>query len=135
MIQLLQDTPDCTIQHDTVQNWLLVTWVGPQPMPTAQARCLDIVAHVQATGSTKLLNDGSDDDAGWLELAPWVARVFLPRLAAQGVVAIAWVSPRNLRALVCMNQVLTARTYPNVAAFTELEDAHVWLCKAAKSLT
>lgn len=129
MIQLLQDTPDCTIQHDTEHNWLVVTWVGIQSVPTAQARCVEITAYARATGSTKMLNDGSDDGAGWLALAPWVARVFLPRLATQGVAAVAWVSPHNLRAQVCMHEVLAARTYPDVAAFRELEEAYAWLCK------
>lgn len=130
MIQLLQNTPDCTIEYDTARNWLLVTWVGVQPSQAAQARCGEILAYVRATGSTKMLNDGSQDEAGWQALAPWVAHVFLPQLAAEGVGAVAWVSPHNLRAIVCMHTVLAARTYLNVTAFVELEDAYAWLCKA-----
>lgn len=134
MLQLLYATPEFTVQYDVAHNWLIVTWLGLQPTPIARAYCAQILTCIQATGSTKMLNDGSQDEGGWQELASWVAQIFLPQLAAAGVVAVAWVSPHSLRAHVTMNEVLAAATSanPNVAAFVELEEAYAWLCKTTK---
>lgn len=129
-MELLYDAADLTIMHDRTQGWLYITWEGVHALHAARRCCEEILMHVQATGSTKILNDGSQDCDGWSELAGWLANEFFCQLATSGVVAVAWVTPHNLQAHATMNKVLQAVTRPNVLDFKDVESAYTWLCHA-----
>lgn len=126
-MQTLVEQPSFTILHDPTTNWLHVTWQGRHTAPSAQHCCEAILAHVQRAGSTKILNDGSQDLDGWGPAVAWAQQEFFPQLAAAGVVAWAWVIPRDLRAHTDVNKLLAASPRLVVDAFTDVESACHWL--------
>jgi hypothetical protein len=126
-METLLDTADFTLQHDPAQHWLYATWRGPHPGRSVQARCTTILEQVVLTKSVKILNDGSLDLDGWGELVPWLRQEYFQLLAANGVVAVAWVMPDNLCARAHMNQVLSTITCPLVDVFADAELAYRWL--------
>ncbi|MEJ7658943.1 MAG: hypothetical protein WKG07_04625 [Hymenobacter sp.] len=46
---------------------------------------------------TCVLNDSSQDLDGWGEMTRWLGQDFFGKLTTNGVSAVAWVLPRNLR--------------------------------------
>jgi hypothetical protein len=131
-MQLLYDAATITITYDPAQECLLVTWQGTHPGWSALPYCEEILAHVRATGCSRILNDGSQDEDEWGELVGWLTADFFPRLAANGVQAVAWVKPARLAAHATVNRVVQAVSYLSIVLFEDVEAAYVWLCQAKK---
>ncbi|AMR28092.1 hypothetical protein A0257_13995 [Hymenobacter psoromatis] len=129
-MQTLFEQPGFAILHDTDHCWLYVTWQGKRSGQSSQACCEAILEQVRATQSHKILNDGSLDLDGWGDVVAWIGQDFFDLLADAGVVAVAWVMPRNLRALTDVNKVVTAVTRPAVSTFADTEAACTWLDKS-----
>jgi hypothetical protein len=75
-MQLLYDAATITITYDPAQECLLVTWQGTHPGWSALPYCEEILAHVRATGCSRILNDGSQDEDEWGELVGWLTADF-----------------------------------------------------------
>jgi hypothetical protein len=129
-MQTLFEQPGFTILHDTDNCWLYVTWQGKHTGHSSQACCEAILKQVRATNSHKILNDGSLDLDGWGDITGWVGQDFFDLLVKEGVVAVAWVMPHNLRALTDVHKVLAAITHPAVSTFADAEAAYTWLGKS-----
>ncbi len=129
-MQTLFEQPGFTILHDTANCWLYVTWQGKHSGQSSQVCCEAILKQVRATNSRKILNDGSLDLDGWGDVVAWIGQDFFDLLADEGVVAVAWVVPRNLRALTDVNKVMMAVTRPAVSTFADTEAAYNWLDKS-----
>lgn len=129
-MQTLVERPGFTISHDSEHCWLYVTWQGQHGNQSSRACCAAILDQVRATGSPKILNDGSLDLDGWSALTHWIGQDFFEQLADNGVVALAWVMPLNLRAHADANRVLAIATRPIVNTFEDLEGAYAWLIKS-----
>ena len=128
-MQTLSERPGFTILYDPDHRWLYVTWQGQRSNQSARACCRELLTQVRATGTARILNDGSLDLDGWSDLVEWLGEDFFNQLADAGVVAIAWVLPRNLRALTDAHKVMTLVTRPLVNTFTDMEGAHSWLVR------
>jgi hypothetical protein len=76
MTPILQATPGLTIEHDAPLHWLCLTWRGLHSSLAAQHYCAKVLAQVRATGSTKILNDATEDCDGWQEGVPWLTTDF-----------------------------------------------------------
>jgi hypothetical protein len=113
--------------HDPGCGCLYATWRGPHSLTRTQANYELILDSVQATHSQKLLNDTLLDQDGWHELTHWLAQDCFPRLTKQGVVAVAWVLPRNEKALYAARGVLNKLTQPLIETFGDAEAAYTWL--------
>lgn len=129
-MQTLFERPGFAILHDTDHCWLYVTWQGKHTGQSSQTCCEAILEQVRATSSHKILNDGSLDLDGWGDVVAWVGQDFFDLLADEGVVAVAWVVPYNLRALTDVHKVLAAITRPAVSTFADTEAACTWLDKS-----
>lgn len=123
----LAESPHLTLTHDPDRAGLYATWLGPHGRAATQADYELILQFVRLTRSTKLLSDGLLDQNGWNELTAWLAHDFFRRLAAEGLVALAWVLPRNVEALRDTQQLLALLEQPLAAAFTDPEAAYSWL--------
>ena len=97
-METLAENAHFILAHDPATGWLHIRRRGRQSPGAVRAGCALVLTHVRRTGSTKILNDGTQDEDGWATLSGWVAHDFFPRLAARGVVAVAWVLPANVRA-------------------------------------
>ena len=118
-----------TIVHDPIQCCLHLTWQGAHSARDAQSCCLEVLAQVHLTASTKILNDATLDGAGWQDITPWLAHEFFTQLAVDGVTAVAWVIPRNLRAHSSMDQVINTVKQLTIGKFEDVESAYTWLCQ------
>jgi hypothetical protein len=123
----LVETPQFDLLHDPAYACLYATWRGPHSLPRTQANYELILGGVQATHSQKLLNDTLLDHDGWQELTNWIAQDCFPHLAKQGVLTVAWVLPRNGKALYAARKVLDKLTEPLVETFGDAEAAYTWL--------
>ena len=133
-MQTLFDAPDFTIMHDAGNQWLYAMWRGVHAGVSGQGRALQLAEQVRRTGSNRILNDSSQDLDGWGAIVNWLARDYFQLLAHEGIVAVAWVLPRNLRAYAETTQVLAklarlAAPLPVVNTFADLESACSWLQK------
>ena len=126
-MQTLFEQPGFSILYDADNCWLYVTWQGRHTGPASRECCEAILKQVHATRSSKILNDGSLDLDGWGDIASWVGQDFFDLLADNGVLAVAWVMPHNLRGLTDVNKVLAAITRPMVGTFADMEAAYSWL--------
>ena len=132
-MQTLLEQPGFSILYDADNCWLFVTWQGPHTGTASREYCEAILKQVHATSSTKILNDSSLDLDGWGDIASWIGEDFFDLLADSGVVAVAWVVPHNLRALMDVNKVLAAIMRPVVGTFSDMEAAYTWLEKSPGS--
>lgn len=123
----LIEMPDLTIVHDPALHWLYLTWRGRHSEQESKECCLLVLRQVRLTRSTKILNDATHDLDGWSQLTQWISQEFMQHLANSGVVAIGWVVPRDLRARLDVEKVLSHQSRPLTDAFTDIEAAHTWL--------
>lgn len=133
-MQTLFDAPDFSISYDEANGWLYVTWAGKHPGMSSEARCNLILTTVRQTKCVKILNDSGRDLDSWSEVIQWLTHKFFRQLAQEGVLVVAWVLPRNLRALADTDQVVNGlnrlkTTLPVVDTFTDVEAAYAWLQK------
>jgi hypothetical protein len=124
---LLEDFSDFTLWHDATCACLYATWQGAHTSGRTQAQYTLIRAHVQTTGSRKLLNDGLLDEDGWEQVVDWIAAQGFRHLAAAGVQAVAWVLPRQPAAFFDTARVLAQVRHPLVDTFTDAQAAYDWL--------
>jgi len=136
-MQRLYDTPGLTIEQDAAHRRLLAVWRGRHPGQSVREGCEIILEQVRRTGSCQLLSDSSQDLDGWHEVVAWLGQEFQAALAEAGIAAVAWVQPRNLRALTDAHRVLTlvddapAAGRPRLNTFADLESAVTWLRQVA----
>lgn len=134
-MQTLYETPGLTISHDAPYHCLLTTWYGPHDGEAKQAGCEIILEQIHRTGSTRLLSDSSQDLDGWHHAIRWLSTDYYPALVASGVLALAWVLPRNLKARTDVDEVLALVSHPvrtatnpiAVDTFEDIEAASYWL--------
>ncbi len=124
---ILVESPHLELTHDPARACLYATWHGPHGKADTQADYELVLKHACFTHSTKLLNDGLLDQNGWHELTNWLAHDCFRRLAAQGLLAVAWVLPRNVEALRDTRKLLAELEQPLVATFDDPEAAYSWL--------
>ncbi|MDO7885866.1 hypothetical protein [Hymenobacter cheonanensis] len=124
-----------TIYADAAQRCLLIDWQGKHSGPEKEACCQHIVQAIHRTQSTKMLVDGSHDLDTWAEAVHWIGHEYYHTLLASSLEAVAWVLPRNVRALADVNRVLSIvhhlKNRPNqqlvIDTFHDIESAHAWL--------
>jgi hypothetical protein len=124
---LLEDFADFTLWHDATCACLYATWQGAHAPGRTQMHYTLLREHVQATGSNKLLNDGLLDEDGWEQVVDWIAAQGFERLAAAGVLAVAWVLPRQPAAFFDTARVLAQVRHPLFDTFTDAQAAYDWL--------
>ncbi|MET4076491.1 hypothetical protein [Hymenobacter sp. UYCo722] len=140
-MKIVYETPNLTIQHDTVNACLFLTWRGQNPTKLIKATSEIILQQIQLTRSTNLLNDASLDLDGWGEFVSWFGHELFPKLTATGIQAIAWVLPHNLRALADTKNVLNLIEHspdyrpdcPETNTFGDVDSAYRWLQQLAAS--
>jgi hypothetical protein len=135
-MQTLFENADLTITYDHDRAWLLTAWRGERSPEATMEYCQLLLQKVRATGSCCVLNDGTQDLDGWGEMTRWLGQDYLNTLLASGVLAVAWVLPRNLRARADVNQVMARQAgagsdWPAVDTFSDLEAAYAWLLRTA----
>lgn len=130
-METLFETPQCVISYDQDNGWLHLLWRGYHGEIESKAYGLKILEKVRLTGVTKILNDSTLDQDGWGELTRWIALDFMQQLADAGVVAAAWVLPKNLKALADVHAVLTQVNCPLIDTFVDVEAAYNWLKKGS----
>lgn len=128
-MNLLLDTADITLLHDPQHDWLFVQWQGRQPQQSILAACNLILTHVRATGCAKILNDSTSDEDGWGKLIAWLSTRYFQQLADNGIRAVAWVLPTNLRARADVQKLVAAIAQPLTDVFADTEAAYAWLSK------
>lgn len=127
IMMLLEDFPDFQLWHDATCACLYVTWWGKHSSSLTRAQYSLIRWHLQATRSTKLLNDALLDEDGWAQVTCWLADEGLRRLADDGLQIIAWVLPRHPAAFYDTARVLARVQQPLVNTFTDAQAAYDWL--------
>lgn len=132
---ILYDTPGLTISHDAASYCLQTTWHGHHDGPSKRQSCETILQYVRQTSSSKILSDGSQDLDGWRAAVQWLGNEYYYDMAANGIVALAWVLPRNLSARTDVDGVLHLISRPHrtpqhpviVDTFADVEAAYSWL--------
>lgn len=124
---LLEDFPDFNLWHDASCFCLYATWRGKHSSAQTREQYNLIREHLLSTRSTKLLNDGLQDEDGWHTAACWLADEGLRRLAEDGMQIIAWVLPQHPGAFFDTAQVLARAQQPLVDTFTDAQAAYDWL--------
>jgi hypothetical protein len=123
----LVETPHFSLVHDSNCACLYATWQGHHDGPSTQANYELILQFMQLTSSTKLLNDGLLDQNGWQQVTTWLARDCFQQLVAQGLIAVAWVLPRDPEAYCDTQGILALLEQPLVGLFADSEAAYNWL--------
>jgi len=123
----LIESPHFELVHDPTYACLYATWQGPHDAPVTQVNYELIFWFVRRTRSTKLLNDCLLDQNGWQQLTSWLTQNCFPRLAQEGLTAVAWVLPRDVQALGDTRKVLALLEQPLVGTFDDPEAAYNWL--------
>ena len=126
-MDILVESPEFVLAHDPTTNWLHARWRGVQSTDAVTAGFALILAQVRRTGSPKILNDSAQDEDGWGWLVRWLSHDLFPQLAAQGVVAVAWVLPTDVRARGDVYRAVAAIDQPITDVFTDTESAYSWL--------
>ncbi len=124
---ILVESPHFELVHDSACACLYATWQGSHDAPVTQANYELIRWYTRFTRSTKLLNDGLHDRNGWQQLTDWLTRDCFPHLAQEGIIAVAWVLPRETEALRDTQKVLALLEQPLVGTFNDSEAAYNWL--------
>lgn len=135
-MQTLFEDSDLTITYDRDHQWLYTAWRGGRSPEASMEYCQLLLEKIWSTGSTCLLNDGSQDLNGWGEMTRWLRQNFFQTLTTSGVSAVAWVLPRDLRARADVNQVMAQRDeaslgWPAVDTFSDVEAAYQWLLRTS----
>ena len=132
-MQTLFEDADLTIAYDADRDWLYTAWRGGRSHEASLRYCRLLLEKIRATGSTYLLNDGSQDLDGWGEMTRWLGQNYFHKLASSGVSTVAWVLPRNLRARADVAQVMAQAStkWPEVDTFTDVEAAYAWLLRTS----
>ncbi|WP_223649595.1 hypothetical protein [Hymenobacter psoromatis] len=130
-MQTLFEDSDLTITYDSDHDWLLTAWRGRRSPEASMHYCWLLLEKIRATGSTCVLNDSSQDLDGWSEVTRWLGQDFFLRLTSNGISAVAWVLPLDLRARADVNQVMAqvGTNWPAVDTFTDVEAAYAWLLR------
>ena len=128
-MKVLSENADFTLAHDLQNDWLFIRWRGMQQRKSIVAGCKMILAHIKCTGSIKILNDSTQDEDGWGQLVEWLSADFFRQLADNGVQAVAWVLPTNLRARMDVQKVVDTIERPLTDVFTDTESAYSWLTR------
>lgn len=129
MTTILVESPHFDLVHDTSCDCLYATWHGAHGGAVTAENYELILQHVRLTHSTKLLSDGLADQNGWRELTGWLAQDCFLRLSQEGLLAIAWVLPRDTVALYDTQRLLAAISKPLIETFIDPEGAYRWLHK------
>lgn len=126
-MKTLAENPLFLLLHDEGRDWLFVEWRGKQGQENILSSCAIILEHVRRTGCPKILSDSTRDLDGWAKLTNWIAEDYFQQLAANGVVAVAWVLPTNLRARADVQKVVAAISLLITDVFADTEAAFSWL--------
>lgn len=127
---LLEELPHFTLWHDASCACLYATWSGSHSAYSTRVQYGLISKHLQATHSTKLLNDSLLDEDGWQEIIDWLADDCFHALVAEGLTAVAWVLPRHPGGLCDTAKVLTRLHQLGpllVDTFSDAQAAYDWL--------
>ncbi len=126
--QILVDAPHLTIEYDEVNEWIYVNWIGDQTVATAKDGCEKIVKAVMQKRCTKVLNDNSDVNNDWIEVAEWLAKNWFPRLYIAGCFYFAWVYSPSLECRLSIEETLRFLNVPTkTLIFEDQEIAGNWL--------
>ena len=134
-MQVLTEILGVTIAQDAAKQCLSTTWHGTHNGRQKKICCLTILQKVRETGSVRILSDSSQDLDGWHEIVQWLGNEYYTELQTNGIRALAFVVPHNLKAHTDLNNALaTIRTSerPNrkrieIDTFTDVEAAYLWL--------
>jgi hypothetical protein len=123
----LIESPHFILEHDPDCACLYATWQGHHDALHTHAHYEAILHFVSNTRSRKLLNDGLLDQNGWKELSNWIACACFHQLSCEGLVAAAWVLPRDRQALYDTRVLLNSINRPLIETFWDAEAAYKWL--------
>jgi len=124
---LLFQSPAFSLTYNTDCLWLAANWSGLQDADTSLANCALILQFTAELQCTKLLCDSSQALDGWDEIGQWVSTQYLPRLAAAGINAIAWINARDWHTRKVIEDFIQNSTRPFIVTFDEGATAYEWL--------
>ncbi|WP_210521291.1 hypothetical protein [Hymenobacter terricola] len=127
MIVPLLNTPSLVVAHDPAMHCLYVTWSGRHDPEQTVANCDLLLHYLQSTHATCILNDSTQSLDGWHEISGWLSLDFFPRLAENGLLAVAWVNARDWPTRTVTDQMLRAVSHPLIDTFSDVEAAASWL--------
>lgn len=125
-LEPLADQTGVAISYDHANNWLFADWYGEHNRETSQAACLLLLDQLRQHSATKVLNDNTRIVHTNVELGDWSAW-WLGEMRDAGLVALAWVYPRNFAARKAADTILIRVSHPIIATFDELATAYFWL--------
>lgn len=130
----LLDNPSLFVSFEPRLLLLRCCWRGLHDVTTIQDDCQLVLAFVETTGCTLLLNDSSEAFGDWWQAAEWIGSVFALNLHQRGVRAAAWIN-----AMDWPSRHAVASTLPHVQGlmvqmfdFDEQPNAYAWLQQMAK---
>ena len=126
-LESLLETPSFSLAYDAPLRGLYVTWRGPHDANSSVTNCALILQYVRVTHARRILNDSSLALDGWSEVTGWLAQAFLPSLADNGVVALAWVKAQDWPTRIAIEQTLHDTSYLLVDTFEDTCEALAWL--------
>lgn len=126
---LLFSSTALVVQYDAQHQWLYAQWYGHHDDASVRAGCAKLLALVQQTGSTRLLNDSSEAFGEWYAAAEWIGTEFLAQLHQAGVRAIAWINAMDWPTRSCVASSLqrTDLSLATMFEFDQKEEALAWL--------
>lgn len=133
-LRCLLATPALIVFYDTNNNWLYNQWQGTHDKESVRVAAEHIFACLAEQPCAKMLSDHSLLRGSWQAATATVVQQNFERLAAHGVLYVAWVCSFEYDDRVAMEQVARHISRPVVSLFDELASAYDWLlhCQVAK---
>ena len=127
VLHCLRDTPSLCVFYDAANQWLYCQWLGQHDTASIRQSAETIFACLATQPCCKMLSDHSQLVGDWQAAAQGVVRRNFERLAAYGIVHVAWVCSLNCSDQAAMEQVLELTARPSVALFSDVASAYEWL--------
>ncbi|HEX8349631.1 MAG TPA: hypothetical protein VF598_06705 [Hymenobacter sp.] len=126
-VQLLLTTPHVTAYYDNTNKWLYLDWHGALTLDMVRTSCLMIARCFLTRRFKRILNDNTNVSALTPDVAPWLAKEYLPYMRMVGIEYVAWVYSPNMDVQNDTELALNKLSTPVVALFDDMATAYEWL--------
>jgi len=125
--KILLTAPNVTAYYDTVNDWLYLDWHGELDVESIRTNCLQVARCFLTKRYKRILNDNTNITKITHEVAPWLAKEFLPYMRMVGIEYVAWVYSPNMEVQNDTEVALGKLSAPVVALFDDMASAYDWL--------
>jgi len=124
---VLVDTPSLVLSFDETRQCLQAEWKGQHDVVSVLAGCAAMRQCLTQMPCDKILDDSSQADSDWEEVADWVSQHFFSIIARHGIRYYAWIGSSDATIRRSMELAVQHCPQPKVALFDDAAAASAWL--------